>query len=57
MCKYCTKLLIVYGDIEQLDDVVGQVDKADVILTTVYYTENPVGEIKSRTSWNTIQTI
>ncbi|MGM9943353.1 MAG: ABC transporter substrate-binding protein, partial [Lysinibacillus sp.] len=29
----------------------------EIILTTVYYTEDPVGEIKSRTSWNTIQAI
>ena len=29
----------------------------EVILTTVYYTEDPVGEINSRTSWNTIQAI
>lgn len=29
----------------------------EVILTTVYYTENPVEEIKSRLSWDTIQAI
>ena len=29
----------------------------EVILTTVYYTENPIEEIKSRLSWDTIQAI
>lgn len=29
----------------------------ELIITTVNYTEDPIGEIKSRTSWNTIQAI